>query len=118
LLLENLRILSIQDWQTTALIGTILPRYGISSHVIISLGIRSTAIWIVTWLQSSWWSVLFEIESTWWHSRWFSICALCTTISAIAMKCALDFRFETVALRWTYLVALLEFSWIEPAECA
>jgi len=35
--------------------------------------------------------------NTWCHSRRFSMYALCTTISAIAMKYALGFRIETLA---------------------
>jgi len=93
----------------------ILRRCGISTLTSI-LRICSTMFFIVTWLGWSCACVSFEIERTRWCCRNSSICALCT-ISAIAIMCTVGFRFETVALRRTYAVALIEFSWIEPAEC-
>jgi len=56
-------------------------------------------VFIATWLRWSCSCVSFEIEITRWRCRSSSIVALDTTISAMAVKCALDFRFETVALR-------------------
>ena len=96
-LFEIFPILSIK-LSNHCLIGSILHGCGISTLAIIALCSCSTTFFIVTSLV---WSscVSFEIECTRWRYRCSSICALCTPISAMAMKCAPDFLFETVALR-------------------